>query len=417
MTLRLLTAGGNAAEAALVARIDRSASGLCVARRCVDVADLIATATTGAADVALVWPDLRRLDREAVRRLSGAEVAVLGVRTEDPASVERLVALGVDAVVAADVDLAELTRLVIGSLAGRGHPVTDADVPATSTRTGEDGPSGRLVAVWGPTGAPGRTTVAVTLADELARLGTSALLADADVWGAAVAPVLGLLDESPGLAAAARLANTGALDLPALARLAPEVTPGLRVLTGIARPDRWPELRPAALEVVWSLARRLAATTVVDCGFALEAEDALAFDSGAPRRNGATFATLEQADLVLAVGAADPVGVARLVRGLDSLAEVAPTTSVRVVLNRVRRGSVGPAPERQLVDAIARHSSVDVVALVPDDRDACDQALRHGRTLAEVAPTSPARLALADLAAALAGRAARPRRRGLPRGA
>jgi Flp pilus assembly CpaE family ATPase len=195
------------------------------------------------------------------------------------------------------------------------------------------------------------------------------------------------------------------------------VTPGLRVLTGIARPDRWPELRPAALEVVWSLARRLAATTVVDCGFALEAEDALAFDSGAPRRNGATFATLEQADLVLAVGAADPVGMARLVRGLDALTEVAPTTSVRVVINRVRRGPVGPAPERQLVEAIARHSNVDVVALVPDDRDACDLALRHGRTLAEVAPMSPARLALAALAAALVGRTARPRRRGLRRGA
>jgi hypothetical protein len=29
--------------------------------------------------------------------------------------------------------------------------------------------------------------------------------------------VLGLLDESPGLAAACRLANSGALDLPALA--------------------------------------------------------------------------------------------------------------------------------------------------------------------------------------------------------
>ena len=417
MTLRLLTAGGNAAEAALVARIDRSVTGVCVARRCVDVADLIASATTGVADAALVWPDLRRLDREAVRRIAVAEVAVLGVRTEDPASVERLVALGVDAVVAADVDLAELTRVVTGSLAGRGQPATDPTVPVASTRTAEEAPPGRLIAVWGPTGAPGRTTVAIALADELARLGMTALIADADVWGASVAPALGLLDESPGLAAAARLANTGALELPALARLAPEVTPGLRVLTGIARPDRWPELRPAALEVVWSLARRLAATTIVDCGFALEAEDALAFDSGAPRRNGATFATLEQADLVLAVGAADPVGVARLVRGLDALAEVAPTTSVRVVINRVRRGPLGPAPERQLVEAIARHSSVDVVALVPDDRDACDLALRHGRTLAEVAPMSPARLALADLAAALAGRTARPRRRGLRRGA
>ena len=63
---------------------------------------------------------------------------------------------------------------------------------------------GRIVAVWGPTGAPGRTTVAITLADELARLGCGSLLVDGDVYGGVIAAVLGLLDESPGLAAACR---------------------------------------------------------------------------------------------------------------------------------------------------------------------------------------------------------------------
>ena len=76
---------------------------------------------------------------------------------------------------------------------------------------------GRLVAVWGPTGAPGRTTVAVVLATEAARLGCSSLLADADCYGGVIAQVLGLLDESPGLAAAVRQANAGNLDLHTLA--------------------------------------------------------------------------------------------------------------------------------------------------------------------------------------------------------
>ena len=71
---------------------------------------------------------------------------------------------------------------------------------------------GRVVAVWGPTGAPGRTTVAVGVADEAARLGVSTLLVDADVYGGVVAQVLGLLDESPGLAGAARQASAGGLD-------------------------------------------------------------------------------------------------------------------------------------------------------------------------------------------------------------
>ena len=62
--------------------------------------------------------------------------------------------------------------------------------------------------------------MAVGLATELAVLGTATLLVDADVYGGVVAQVLGLLDESPGLAAATRQANTGQLDRAALARLA-----------------------------------------------------------------------------------------------------------------------------------------------------------------------------------------------------
>ena len=45
------------------------------------------------------------------------------------------------------------------------------------------------------------------------RPGTPTLLADADVYGGVVAQVLGFLDEAPGLAAAARLANNGQLDV------------------------------------------------------------------------------------------------------------------------------------------------------------------------------------------------------------
>jgi len=36
--------------------------------------------------------------------------------------------------------------------------------------------------------------------------------------------------------------------------------------------------------------------TVVDCGFSLEQDEELSFDTAAPRRNGATLATLLAAD-------------------------------------------------------------------------------------------------------------------------
>ena len=85
--------------------------------------------------------------------------------------------------------------------------------------------SGRVVAVWGPTGAPGRTTIAVTLATELAALGIPTVLVDADTYGGSVA-ALSFLDEAPGIAAATRAADQGTLDLPTLARLAPVATAG-----------------------------------------------------------------------------------------------------------------------------------------------------------------------------------------------
>ena len=196
------------------------------------------------------------------------------------------------------------------------------------------------MAVWGPTGAPGRTTVAVGIADEAARLGTSTLLVDADVYGGVIAQVLGLLDESPGLAGAARLAGSGRLDGAAVVRLAWAVRPHLRVLTGLARADRWPELRPRAVAAVLEEARRLAGCTVVDCSFNLEDDEELSFDTAAPRRNGATLAVLEAADTVLCVSGADPVALQRSVRALDELRDVLPEVEPVVVVNQVRRGPV-----------------------------------------------------------------------------
>ena len=248
--------------------------------------------------------------------------------------------------------------------------------------------------MWGPTGAPGRTTVAVVLATEAARLGCATLLADADCYGGVIAQVLGLLDESPGLAAAVRQANAGNLDLHSLATLARVVGPNLRVLTGIARAERWPELRPSGLVAAYAVARQLSALTVVDCGFGLEQDEELSYDTTAPRRNGSTLATLADADHVIAVGSADPVGLQRLVRGLAELSEALPQCRPQVVVNRVRKGPINGDPEREIAEALTRYAGIDDVIFVPYDRASLDKALAGGHTLGEIAPDSPVLRAL-----------------------
>lgn len=426
MSVPVVTAlPGTPWEADLVAALDGTL-GVRVVRRCVDLPDLLAAAAGGTARAAILSAELRRLDRDALARLAGSGLAVVGlVLPGDDAGERRLRQLGVGQVLAADAGPERVSAAVIeavgsptpGLALGYADPrraLPDLGQPAEEPpfATASSAATGRLVAVWGPTGAPGRTFVAVNLAAELARLQVPTLLVDADTYGGAVAQVLGLLDESPGLAAAARQAGAGSLDRVALARQARQVGTFLRVLTGISRPDRWVELRPAALESVWSQARQLAALTVVDCGFSLEQDEELLFDTAAPRRNAATLVTLAEADVVVAVGAADPVGLGRLVRGLADLRELVPGASIRVVLNRVRRGPVGPDPERALTEAMTRYAGVSDPVLVPDDRAGADAALARGRTLADVAPESPVRPVLATLAASVAGQEAPVTRRG-----
>ena len=420
MAVPVLTAVSDSRwEAQLVAALARGDLGVAVVRRCVDLADLLATATTGQAQAVLLSGDLRRLDRDALGRLSVAGVAVVGVVPPgDEEAERRLRQLGVQHVLPSDSSAEELSVAVLQAASGTPTPTPGeraalgdpraalpdlpapqqpVDLPDTGVGTG------RLVAVWGPTGAPGRTTVAVTLASELAGLARATLLVDADVYGGVVAQVLGLLDEAPGTAAACRLANGGALDLPALAGLARTVTPQLRVLSGIARADRWPELRPAALEVVLELCRSLADFSVVDCGFSLEQDEELAYDTAAPRRNGATLTVLEAADTVLVVGAADPVGLQRLVRGLAELRDVLPEVQPRVVVNRLRASAIPGNAEAEVRAALTRYAGVTDVVVVPADVDGVDRALVAGRTLGEAAPGSPARTAVTALAASLAG--------------
>ena len=450
MNLPVVTAAdGGAWEAALLGRLAPAGASLAVVRRCVDVVELAAVAASGQVVAALVDARLRRLDAELVCRITAAGVAVIGVLGRDAAAdAERLRTAGISFAVAADADPAVFAEVVRDALAGlpggdvsagaattggldraavgllepprRSEPTTDHPRSAAVASDGSeaadvDRPRGAAatIAVWGPTGAPGRTTVAVNLACEISRLGAGCLLVDADPYGGVVANVLGLLDESPGLVAACRQAQGNRLDSAALAGLCWQIDPQFRVLTGASRADRWPEIRPAALQQVLALTRRLADCTVLDLGFCLETDEELSFDTIAPRRNGATLAALEVADLVLAVGSADPVGMQRLIRGLDELAALDLSAPIWVVLNRVRPGSVPGKPEAELAAALQRFAGRAPAAFLPYDLAATDRALVTGKTLAEVAGNSPLRIALAALAAAATGRQmpARGRRR------
>lgn len=391
-------------EGPLVAGLAHPGSRVSIARRCLDTADLLASAAAGLGGVALVGADAPRLDADVLDRLRAAGLSVVGVvGAGDDEAARRLARWGAGAVVEVDPDaLGTAVRAVAAAVAGSAAPRPATDAPVTPDGTGKDprpgGAAGRVVAVWGPAGAPGRTSVAVGVADEAARDDIDVLLVDADTWAPSVSVVLGIVDDGAGLASACRRALSGGLDAGGLATLCREVRPGLRVLPGIPRAGRWTEVRGVALAEVLSVARSLVDLVVVDCGFSLEADEELVFDTDAPRRNAATFAALESADLVVAVGGADPVGLVRLVAGLAELDDVVPGADVRVLVTRLRESVAGRRAGAAVCEAVHRHAGVEVSWTVPDDRTAYDAAVRSGSTLAEVASSSPARAALRSVA-------------------
>ena len=253
----------------------------------------------------------------------------------------------------------------------------------------------RVVVVWGPAGAPGRTTLAIELAVELARGGRRSALVDADTHAPSVALQLGLADEGPGFAAACRTAQLGGLDTRELARIStPLGGTGVEVLTGLNRPSRWPELSASRVADALSACREWADYTIVDVAAPLERDEEIVSDLEGPRRNAATLSALETADLVVAVAAADPVGISRFLRAHAELRGTIGATPVAVVANRLRPGTLGIDARGQVRRTLERFGGVQDVWFLPTDARSTDAAILAARPIAEVAPKSPLTLAV-----------------------
>ena len=286
--------------------------------------------------------------------------------------------------------------------------------PVVASPAGDER-GGRIVLVWGPHGAPGRSTGAASLAHGLAAC-SGAILVDADVEAPSLVQLLGMPEDSSALAGAARLATHGRLDAESFRGILAPVGGGLLLLGGLGRSGRWRELPPASMTEVWAQCRRAAAWTVVD-GAGGPADDDVDDFTLEPGRGAVTADLVSHADVILVVGGADPVGVRRLLQLLDEMgASMNPAGRVEVVINRVRASAAGPSPQQALREALARFGGLEDIVLLPDDAATADACLLQGCTVLEQAPASALGKALSALVdridpqIAAARRAASPRR-------
>ncbi|GAA1736766.1 hypothetical protein GCM10009710_16330 [Aeromicrobium alkaliterrae] len=320
----------------------------------------------------VVDPSLPGLDLDVVRELMATGVAVAACG--DP---EAAAALGIVRRPAA----AHLGEVDWGQPAPVPPPPPVVDALPTS----------RSIVVWGPAGAPGRSTVAISIAATVAAAGRRVALVDADVAGGSLAQQLGVLDDLSGVLAACRAAGNGrAHEVP---DHLVEVEPWLDLLTGLPRADLWPHLRIGAFTTVVD---RLRADheVVLDVGSGIDLDGAVGRS-----RHALTRHLLENADEVVVVGRADPVGLTRLVHGLLELADVLTTPPSAVVVNQVRPG-LGWT-EREIAETVRRLTGRVPDVFLPLDHALLDAAAMLGRSPRTSAPTSSFVRRLDDLATSL----------------
>lgn len=236
---------------------------------------------------------------------------------------------------------------------------------------------GRLIAVWGPKGSPGRSTVACELAAEIARSEPGTLLVDADTYGGDLAQMFAVVEELPTIVWAAQAAADERLDEEMLRQLLRRTAPdGPVLLPGINRAELWTDISKYGWSQLLKFCARTFSFSIVDVGFGLEFDDRVQHDRDRVARH-----TIGVADHVVAVCRADPVGLKNFLWSVERLKEIRDLDDVFVVVNRV-----GPGEIDEVRFLLKRHLGKRPIAWLPFRPLEARQALDRGTTVSAVRP-------------------------------
>ena len=385
--MRLVTVAGEPErEAALAAELDTRRD-IEVVLRCVDRVEVLAAIRGASLDAVVVTGDPSWFDAECGHEAAQHQVAVVGL-VHDPISAERLRSMGAH-VLTAEASVHEIL------LACRDRHA-DEVVPESPVMQGT---RGRTIAVWGPKGAPGRSSIAIELAAELAVGEPNTLLVDADTYGGDLLQLLGVTDELPTIVWASRLAAKKEL-LPE--RLATELRrigdDGPVLLPGIPRAELWPEVSDYGWKTLLEVVRETFVHAVIDVGFVLE-PDASPYPEAGEGRNRTARAALKQADHVVAVMRADPIGIKSFIWALEQVTDLVDPDRLLIVANRVR-----PGEEHEVADIVRRHARKRPVCMVPDAPEPFADAVTAGTSVRARRGSAEVTHQVAELAAAVGGR-------------
>jgi MinD-like ATPase involved in chromosome partitioning or flagellar assembly len=224
-----------------------------------------------------------------------------------------------------------------------------------------------VIAVTGPYGSTGKTTVAINIAVELSLGSDRVLLIDGDLQGHSIANHFLLTEAPSGLGAAVRIAGQNRIDQSQIERLSFQylkstlrIMPGSGGLFGQG-------VDQLAIGGLLESARENFDFTVVDLG-SIPVED----QSPQALLN---HSVLSQADKSIVVALADPIGIFRLL-SIEQQA-LSACGDPLLIVNRVRNSVIWQA-RREIEITLQRLSTLAPKAYLADDPAHLDQALRTG---------------------------------------
>lgn len=234
---------------------------------------------------------------------------------------------------------------------------------------------GRLIAVLGPNGGSGSSTIAANLAVSLAGGVRSVCLFDMKLESGDLAA---LLDLRPGFTIADICKNIGRLDKAMLERSLVAHDSGARLLAAPTNPADARVVRPESIAQAMSVARMMFPLVIADLDHSFRDEQA---------------AVLKQADTVLIVFRLDFASLRNVNRTLEYLNALSISRdAVRLVVNR--SGQPGEVSASKAEEAL----NAKIACFIPDDPKLVNRANNLGVPVMIEAPKSKVALSLAALA-------------------
>ena len=352
--VRLVTAAGDIDRETLLAEALTYRDDVDLILRCLDRVELLAAILGGGIDAVVLVGVVDWFDHQLATEASHRGITTVSLADQDTD--------GAALTIHPDAGLDEILSAC-------------AAPPAQNSTERPSAAQGRVTAVWGPKGSPGRTRVAIDLAFSLERNGGNTVLLDADPYGGDITQALGIVEELPTVIWASLLASKGELDDEQVVSNLRRAGQGPIVIPGLPRAELWPDVSEFGFVELLSVCKRSFRHTIVDVGFCLEPGSSL-YTDGSDGRNRMARETLRNADRVVAVFRADAIGLRNFLWTFGDLADVVALDDVVIAANRVTSGQ-----EKEVARLLQRHLGRRPVAYLPDRPDLIETALEAGSTV------------------------------------